>query len=518
MDALREARRPTLAYGSRVRHCLRGRWFSLVPVQRTTLAKVFAVLALVVLALVIANDGTVRFVAIADRAQLVDVFQIMRHGSLGRYFIGVMYLGLAGAAWMVYQLRRFRNDDFSGDYRLWQWIVGIALVSSVATLVPLVAMLGAAVEGMMGRRIALSGQDWIGLFLIIGGAILAMKSVAEMWRYRAALTLLIAGWLWAAVPIAVDWNVLSTHTNLRWTVVTSAPLLAVACWFAATASYLRSLYREVRGITAPISLLEKLRIAAQQRKIESNIRSEDSAQSRTSKADRDTAGAPTAKRRASQSASSSKLDRRKVDNDGSDAQARDETTAIPANTKRRWFGLRRPAKTAEDDVTASSEASNDPAKENDEASSSDDSVKLDTKPDAVQAKRRWWQRRPRKPKPETGHEDESSTASDDTQPDQRPENEGQSVKKRRSGLGSMMKRKSAESQDAPSEEDSDAETEMSPASNRSRPPQQSSSSGSGEDETDDPSQLSAEDVDWSSMNKSERRKMRKQLKRSGRAA
>src|SRR5690606_6999181 len=124
----------------------------------------------------LANDATKRFVSIADRPQFVDVFQIARHGSLGRYFIGVMYLAVAGAAWMVYQLRRFRNDDFSGNYRVWQWIVGVSLVSSIATLVPVLGMLGDALEWLMGKRIALSGQDWIGLFLMVGGAILAMRS------------------------------------------------------------------------------------------------------------------------------------------------------------------------------------------------------------------------------------------------------------------------------------------------------------------------------------------------------
>ncbi len=44
-ERLREARRPTAAYGSRVHRRLRGRWFSLVPVRRRTMITIACLLS-----------------------------------------------------------------------------------------------------------------------------------------------------------------------------------------------------------------------------------------------------------------------------------------------------------------------------------------------------------------------------------------------------------------------------------------------------------------------------------------
>ncbi|MEP1644520.1 MAG: hypothetical protein ABJK10_10085, partial [Rhodopirellula bahusiensis] len=48
----REARRPAVAYGSRVRRCLRGRWFSLVPVQRSAVVGMVATVVGIVMLLI----------------------------------------------------------------------------------------------------------------------------------------------------------------------------------------------------------------------------------------------------------------------------------------------------------------------------------------------------------------------------------------------------------------------------------------------------------------------------------
>ncbi len=519
IEALREARQPNLIYGSRVRECLRGRWYSLVPVDRGTLAKIFAVLATIALAIILLNDATVRFASIQNRPQFVDVFQIPRYGSLGRYFIGVMYLGLASTAWLVYQLRRYRNDDFRGDYRLWQWITGISILASVATLVPLIAMSGTAVEWLMGRRIALSGQDWIGLFLIIGGGILAMRSVAEMWRYRNCMLLMVCGWLVTAIPIASQWNIISVDTNLRWTLVSSAPLLAVTFWFASSLSYLRLLFREVRGMEPAIGVLDRMRMAREQwaaNRAENRAESlaqaaadTESLQSRRAAAKR-TATTPAATKPAATQTPPAKPVAKpnaaataKPETVRGDDQSDNNHEVSTPRAKRRWFGLRGPKSIAE-------EASETVAR--DDRSVTQKPAIVDSSDEMTEPKprRKWWPSLRRQPKPDAADEAERTSQVAAKTDEQHSQEEP--PKKRRFGLGSMMNRKAAIDQD-PANEDAGGSS-----SNRSVSSAPDDDDANDDDNDGDGDGVNDDDIDWSNMNKAERRRMRKELKRSGRAA
>ncbi|TWT75136.1 hypothetical protein [Allorhodopirellula solitaria] len=540
IESLREARHPTLVYGTRVDEALQGRWFSLVPVERSTLAKLLSALALSVLTVVLLNDATVRFAAIESRPEFVNVLQIHRLGSLGRYVIGVMYLALAGAAWMVYQLRRFRNDDFRGDYRLWQWVVGVALSASLATMVPVLAMFGGAVESLLGRRIALSGHDWIGLFLVVGGAILALRTIAEMWRYRASMTLLIAGWLWAAIPVAAQWNVIVVDSNLKWSIVTSGSLVSVSLWLAASVCYLRSLYHEVRGIEPSMGIVERIRSVSlpgiNWRKSESRGDSSDS----DAPQPRKPTTKPVAAKPATAQAKPSEPEFNQTPakpTKSTDSDADQQTDSGSPSPKRRLFGLLPPAKAksakpkpkptkTKNVKPKSAQVSDHESSESEPTPSKQSAARSTASPDRGEdsadgeenpkPKRKWWPGRGAKPSPDPAADVPAKSAADPPREEPSPTDD-EAPKKRRFGLGSMMKRKKQAETD-----DDEPETQPTqPAGNRAASKSNSANAAeqpADDDDDQDESAISEDDIDWSGMNKAERRRMRKQLKRSGRAA
>lgn len=514
MEQLREARRPQVAYGSQVRKCLRGRWFSLVPVDRSTYVKFLAGLALIVVALVFLHDASVRYSTIADQPSWVDVLRINRYGSFGRYAIGVLYLWVAGAAWLVYQLRRYRNDDFSGNYQLWQWIVASALVASVSSAVPVLGMLGAAIDWSLGQRAALSGEDWIELFLMVGGAILALRTIAEMWRYRWSSGFMIAGWLAMAIPTAADWNLIDVENLSRWTVVTSAPLVAVTFWLAATVGYLRCLFREVRGIEPAPGLMQRLRVVAD------DWTSGDDASGIEPSIQKSPATSPASKRKAS----AETIPQSEPKRPAARVQTRHDRKADPeveesiedqlaaTKTRRSWWPFGR---SRTDDGSVDSEASetDDSSKKELEASRDDDS---EDQPELK--KRKWWPSLKRKEKAsvddEAGENNVGGNESDDaSDPESADESSESPVQKRRFGLGSIMKRRASSSGEDASDAEGSADTSNAKASSSLN----NTSNYQSQDDDDD-EQLSDDDIDWASMNKSERRRMRKQLKRGGKAA
>ena len=104
------------------------------------------------------------------------------------------------------------------------------------------------------KRVALVGADWIRLLVSIGGGILALRMIAEIYRYRIAL----AG--------VLDWN--WVHTDPR-----SRRMESICCQFALSCcgsaisnhrvwvglgGYLRSLHREVCEVEASPTLRERI--------------------------------------------------------------------------------------------------------------------------------------------------------------------------------------------------------------------------------------------------------------------
>lgn len=523
MEELREARRPQVAYGSQVRRCLRGRWFSLVPVHRTAFCQCLGGLAIFVLVLIFMHDASVRYSAIADQAAWVDVLRINRYGSLGRYAIGILYLGLAGSAWLVYQLRRYRNDDFSGNYQLWQWVVASALVASVASSAPIVAMLGGGIEWVMGRRVALSGEDWIELLLIVGGAIFALRTIAEMWRYRFCMALMLGGWAWMAIPIAADWNMLGVEDLSRWTWVTSAPLIAVSMWFASTVGYLRSLYREVRGIESAPGWIARLRVVAERSatrdpQIERGDLASEIEEDETGEIPTTRKAKPVTKPKLSGDETTSRADQHVNEPDGKGRRRwwllgrRSDRTSVESPRE----STKKPAVAEEASVSVVKAGSKADDRGNATDDTNDDGVDSDSQP----PRRSWWPSLKRKPRtaPELNDADEQDVS--DSEPETEDEsNEDKSPKQRTFGLGSIMKRKAKTESDS-SDENAPQKSPSPRGPNRDSVDDQQDDDHDDDrdnDDSADPS-MGEDGVDWSSLNKSERRKMRKQIKRGGRAA
>src|SRR6056297_1628223 len=170
-----------------------------------------------------------------------------------------MYALTAGTSLLVYQLRRYRNDDFLGHYRLWRLVLVVCLLASVDSSVGLVEWGGAAIDLAFGRRVALGGGDWLSLLLTFGGVIFAIRLVLEVRRSRASLPLMLIGWAWLAVPAAVRWNLFRIESTTGGWLVTTAPLMACACFWTSVTSYLRLLLRQVRQLEDDLSPMARLR-------------------------------------------------------------------------------------------------------------------------------------------------------------------------------------------------------------------------------------------------------------------
>ncbi len=245
---LREARNPAAAYGSRVQRRLRGRWFSLVPVHRRTFVAVAAMLWTMASLLVFMHYASVSWPSLANQPDIARPLRLDRPDSFGAWLTTLLLAASAGASLLIYQLRRYRIDDFKGHYRLWRLVIIVCGLASVNSLVAVVDWAGALLDAGFGRRVALSGNDWLHIVMAVAGVVLAMRLIAEVRRSRWALMTMIAGWSLLAIPVAAKWNFMAVESLNAWVVVTASELLGITTLFISLGGYLRMLYREVRRV------------------------------------------------------------------------------------------------------------------------------------------------------------------------------------------------------------------------------------------------------------------------------
>jgi hypothetical protein len=462
-ERLREARCPPEAYGSRVHRRLRARWFSLVPVRRRTLFTVAGLFAAVAALLAAAHYASVAWPSIAYESEIARPLRLDRPDSFGRWFMVALLAGSSGASFLIYQLRRYRNDDFQGHYRLWRLVLIVLMLASLNSLVSIVDWGGALLDFGFGKRVALAGSDWIRIVLSIGGAVLALRLVAEVRRCRFALGMMLVACALVAIPEAAKWNMLEVDSIGEWAVVTSAPLLACTALFISLVGYLRMLYREVRRIEGNGSLRDRFQ-QMRLRVFRQSEREQDEPQT-------EPRGRQPKRRR--QSVAEVEEQIYEDEEVAEDSEFKDGEEESASRGKRRWFGLRR-AKTAS--VKKAEESGGD---ESDGQS-------------APQKKRRFSMRlAPQSNKPA---EDKTGV---DSQADA-----GTNEERARKRRGWLRRKQGAEpNDDAPRDESPTKQAVSKSAAERS-----------------DEDSINADEIDWNSLSKADRRRLRKQLKRQNRAA
>ncbi|TWT70269.1 hypothetical protein [Crateriforma conspicua] len=546
---LREARRPATAYGSHVNRRLRGRWFSLVPIKRRSMIALGAAVMSVVSLLAVMHYLALAWPALASRPDLARPFRLDRGDSFGSWTVTMAYALTAGSSLLVYQLRRYRNDDYRGHYRLWRIVLLTSLIASLQSATDLVSWGGGLIDALFGSRVALSGGDWLRILLTFGGVVFALRLLVEVSRCKAALAMMAAGWIAFAIPIAARWNLIEIDSVFRAWLVTSCPVWACGCFGVSVMAYLRVLLREVRDLEAEPTPFDSLHSMTQRwkqqraekqafKEAERNEREEAAKQKRDQKAEerRQRLEAKRAGKRtaAAQSETESEADSETTasaktpttrnrtragqavqPSDKADDENVAEATESKPAKKRSGWGLKgwrkRSAKSADPESTV-----DDLDDESDHESASQES---DGDAGQTKRKRGWgWSRKKASKssgQDESGIADEQATVDDDvvteaSDSDALPQKKSRGLKGWFGGRKNKPKSGDDDGHDADEGDHRDRGGSASHDDDRSVDEEA--------DDFDSDDVIDEQDIDWTSLSKAERRRMRKQLKRRGRAA
>ena len=495
-------------YGVHVNRRLRARWFELVPVRRRSLLAVKITIGFIVGLLIIGHYLSITVDSIREFPELARPLRLDSPTSFGRW-VGATLMGLAACtSFLIYQLRRYRADDYRGKYRIWRPVIAMLLLLSIDSIANVLDWSGAIIDAVMSGNAPMAGADWIRLALCIAGFALTIRMVIEMRQSPLAAGWLVVGTLAVSSRLPIRWHFIEPSPMMAVIIDGAGPLVGRAAIFIAMLTFLRSVYRDVRRMEERplLNLPNWIRRSPQVEDPEDQTPKKSTKRSRTVAAEfefdedlqersgwfgwrrsipleeDDNSEEEQPKRRGwfgrqrdvedEEEPRQSRSSRREA------TDSEDGSTDQPVKKRRGWFSKKDPVEPEDDS----------------EALDSEDEVEVET----AQPKRGWFKKR-------------SVTETPDSDSDSADEEADSPSTEKRSGLSGWISRKSKSVEsDEIAVEKQDAKPEP-----VQRPKPQSAVASPARDDSES---IDADNIDWASMSKSERRRMKKLLRRQGKAA
>ena len=247
-DHRRAARSAPSAYGARVKRRLRSRWFSLVPIHRGSLLGLIAITFGIAFLICFGHYQTATSAFLLNHPEIARPLKIDQPSSFGQLMLLILTVCSAGSALMIYQLRRYRNDDFGGRYRVWRFAALLLTLQVFNLTTDLAGWSGALIDAALGQRVLLSGADWTRLVIDITGIALAIRLFLETKQYIYSACFLLAGCIFLSIGEFAAWRPVGVSTPSFWLLANSSSLMGMSAVFVSLVVYLRKVYRQVRQI------------------------------------------------------------------------------------------------------------------------------------------------------------------------------------------------------------------------------------------------------------------------------
>ena len=178
----------------------------LMPTRILPIAAWFALGLVCLMGLNVVHTG-VAGVASPGGLRRIVAFDLAAQGSLATWFSSLLLLLAALAAIVVYTIRRHKNDDYRGRYRIWGWAAFCWTLMSVVEVSHLHEAFRDLMVGLCGTPLLGDGSVWwliLGLFLF--GSV-GLRLLVDMHGCRWAFTAMLLAGLCYALALSTHFGV-----------------------------------------------------------------------------------------------------------------------------------------------------------------------------------------------------------------------------------------------------------------------------------------------------------------------
>lgn len=179
---------------------------------------------------------------------LWQLFDLRSPHSIANWLTCQLWMMTALSAWMIFQLRRHKADDYSARYRIWILLTGVAIFSSFDTSTASLFLLGQSIDPWTRSEIGYGGWPLVLATYASFVGLIGLRLSTELKSTPGALVLWIGGlvsWATAALLgtglLKIDWS------------PGTIDLIVGACWlggvlavFQAAGLYLRQCYLQAQ--------------------------------------------------------------------------------------------------------------------------------------------------------------------------------------------------------------------------------------------------------------------------------
>ena len=163
-------------------------------------------------------------------------------GSLAAWFTSFLLLLTSTASLQIYSMRRHRNDDYRGTYRIWLWLAVLFVVASVSCVVDFKSVFHSltvtAGYPLLGRNIL-----WLLGIKLIALSLIVFRGLLEVQQSRSATVAVGLAWIAYSFALVAQYpfeqNSLSQYQNIF---LGNSILAGTISCFAVTVFFARFIY------------------------------------------------------------------------------------------------------------------------------------------------------------------------------------------------------------------------------------------------------------------------------------
>ncbi len=137
----------------------------------------------------------------------VRAFNLTGPGSLAAWFLSATLLAASVVSLLVYSVRRFRTDDYRGDYRIWLWAAMCWAVMSANAAAGLGEAFRDTMVRLTGTALYGDGSLWWAVPYLVVLIALGSRLLVDVWPARLSTGALVVagGCLVSAVVVQLGW-------------------------------------------------------------------------------------------------------------------------------------------------------------------------------------------------------------------------------------------------------------------------------------------------------------------------
>lgn len=237
--------RRSAGYSQDVRKACGQRLVQLIPVRRRSFLAVIFVSMMIPAFLLTAHyliyvSGTLPWYG----QPLAVPWDATHPNSIASWFSSHIWLLCLGATILTFQLRRHKLDDYSGEYRLWFWLVITCLAASIDATTHLSELFGLALDHWAQLNIGWSGPAVVKTIVAVLIGMLGLRLCTELKAVPLSLIFWLVGLVaWAgSAALGQEELRLDVSVQLRFWLRAALWLGGLTAVWLAALSYLRYVY------------------------------------------------------------------------------------------------------------------------------------------------------------------------------------------------------------------------------------------------------------------------------------